>query len=797
MMFEVPFSQNTHSASLAAAIILFGASNLFALPPAPAVQEFPLGDVKLLDSRFKGNMERNAAYLLSLEPDRFLHNTRLYAGLKPKGELYGGWEARGIAGHSLGHYLTALAQQYAATGDKRIKEKLDYTIAEMAECQKAYGDGYIGALPPLELGVLRGLRDGKLNVGGGFNFGGAWVPWYTEHKVLAGLKDAWVLTGNKQAKEVTLKLADWIDAVTAKLTPEQIQQMLGVEHGGMLETLVEIYALTGNPRYLELSKRFYHKAVLDPLAAGRDELPGKHANTQVPKVIGAAVTYEVTGDPDGRKIAENFWNIVTSRYTFAQGGNSDHEHFFPERDAARHLGPESAETCNVYNMLKLTEHLFEWKPSAAYADYYERALYNQILASQEPKSGMFTYFQSLKPGHFRTYSTPTESFWCCVGTGMENHTKYGEAIYFHGPNDLYVNLFIPSMLAWRQKGVLLEQRTDYPSGDTTTLTFQVAPTMPLSLRVRCPGWAAGPLTFQLNGLPIAAQNPQPGGFATITRAWKKGDKLTVKIPMSLRYETLKGAPEKVAFLYGPLLLAGDLGKVPESQNFPLAANHVVNERAPTADVPALVADSPAAALAAIHPVPGEPLTFRTEGIGHPEVTLKPFADLMYDYYNVYWDIFSPTDWQKREAEREAAAAKDREEQARIVDALQPGEQQSEVDHALTSDHSRTGDAFDRKWRDAPNGWFEFQLKVLPGVPQVLRATYRGDDAGREFDILVDGKLLATQKLTRAKPGDFLDVEYPLPAELLAGKSKITVRFQAKPGSVAGGIFGAKILKTTP
>jgi DUF1680 family protein len=795
MTFEFSSRRQSRGLALAFASLFFlGASALFALPPAPAVKEFPLGDVRLLDSRFKANMERNAAYLLSLEPDRFLHNTRLYAGLKPKGELYGGWEARGIAGHSLGHYLTALSQQYAATGDKRIKAKLDYTIAEMAECQKAYGDGYIGALPPLELRVLRELRDGKLNVGGGFNFGGAWVPWYTEHKILAGLKDAWVLGGNKQAKAVTLKLADWVDAVTAKLTPEQDQQMLGVEHGGMLETLVELYALTGNPRYLEVSKRFYHKAVLDPLAAGRDELPGKHANTQVPKVIGAAVTYEVTGDPDGRKIAENFWDIVTSKYTFAQGGNSDHEHFFPERDVARHLGPETAETCNVYNMLKLTEHLFEWKPEAAYGDYYERALYNQILASQEPKHGMFTYFQSLKPGHFRTYSTPTNSFWCCVGTGMENHTKYGEAIYFHGPNELYVNLFIPSVLAWRQKGVLLEQRTDYPRGDTTTLTFQAAPATPLSLRVRCPEWAAGPLTFQLNGLPIAAQTPQPGGFATITRVWKKGDKLTVKIPMSLRYEPLEGAPDKIAFFYGPLLLAGDLGKVPDSATFPESGDHVANDRAPTADVPALVADSPAAALAAIHPVPGEPLTFRTEGIGHPEVTLKPYADLMYDYYNVYWDIFSPADWQKREAEREAEAAKEREEQARIVDALQPGEQQSEVDHALASDHPRTGDAQGRKWRDAPNGWFEFQLKVLPGVPQVLRATYWGGDAGREFDILVDGKPLATQKLDRSKPNAFLDVDYPFPADLIAGKDKVTIRFQAKPGSIAGGIFSAKVLK---
>ena len=430
----------------------------------PLARPFALGDVRLLDSPFKAAMERNAAYLLSIEPDRLLHNTRLYAGFAPKGEIYGGWESAGIAGHTLGHYLTAISQQYAATGDARFKARIDYIVSEMADCQKAYGDGYIGALPPVELATLRGFRDGKVEISGPFTFKtGAWVPWYSEHKVLNGLKDAWILGGSEQARGVALGLADWVDSVTKGLSPAQLQTMLQVEQGGMMDVLAEIYALTGNPRYLEVSRRFYHRAIMDPLLEHRDILPGLHANCQIPKVIGAARTYEVTGEPQGRAIAEYFWDLVVHHYSYAIGGDSEDEHFIPEREMSKHLGADTAETCNTYNMLKLTEHLFCWAPQADTADFYERALYNHILASQDPREGMFTYFMSLKPGLFKTYSTPFDSFWCCVGTGMENHTKYGEAIYFHGSDDLYVNLFIPSVLRWRDQAFVLEQDTDYPA----------------------------------------------------------------------------------------------------------------------------------------------------------------------------------------------------------------------------------------------------------------------------------------------------------------------------------------------
>ena len=632
--------------------LMMVASVTMALPTmiaaAPAhveVAGFDLADVRLLDSPFKQASERNARYLLSLEPDRLLHNTRKYAGLKPRGELYGGWESQGIAGHTLGHYLSALSQQFAATGDKRFRERIDYIVAEMAEAQRAYGDGYVGALPPLELATLRGLKEGKVAPKNPFFFeGGAWVPWYTQHKILAGLRDAWVLGGNLQAKDVALKLADWADAITSGLSEAQMQTMLQVEHGGMSEVLIDLYSRTGNGRYLAASRRFHHHAVLDPLRAGRDELPGKHANTQIPKITGAARTYEVTGDAADRAVAEDFWKRVVREHSWVIGGNSDGEHFFSPATTSSHLTAATAETCNTYNMLKLTEHLFTWQPQVEYADYYERALYNHILASQEPQQGMFTYFMSLKPGHFRTYSTPFDSFWCCVGSGMENHTKYGEAIYFHGDDELFVNLFIPSVLTWKEKGFVLEQQTDYPNRNRTQLTVQSSNGEPVTLRVRSPQWAAGPITFQLNGesLPV---DGAPGGYASIKRTWKQDDRLVVKIPMAVRVEALPDAADRIAFLYGPVVLAGDLGPVQRTATFPYARDQADNFKAASIAVPALIGDR-ATIAGSLRRVPGEQLSFHTQGITAgdtrtADVTLRPFAELHYERYNVYWTLAAP------------------------------------------------------------------------------------------------------------------------------------------------------------
>jgi DUF1680 family protein len=621
-------------------------------PPAPVTPQaapFPLGDVLLLDSPFKDAMERNADYLLSIDADRLLHNTLLYAGLKPKGEPYGGWEHMGIAGHTLGHYLTALSQQFAATGDKRFKKRVEYIVGEMARCQERYGDGYIGALPPLELQTIRAFRKGVVEPVLPCTFkGGAWVPWYTEHKVLNGLKDAWILCGDEEARRVTLRLADWVDSITSGLTPAQLQSMLEIEHGGMMDVMVEIYALTGDPRYLEVSRRFYHEAVLDPLLAQRDDLANLHANTQIPKIIGEARTYEATGDPRGRAIAGFFWDLVVHRYSYAIGGDSEMEHFVPQGSMSKRLSPATAETCNTYNMLKLTEHVFGWDPRAEYTDFYERALYNDILASQEPRMGMFTYFMSLEPGLFKTYSTPYDSFWCCVGTGMENHTKYGEAIYSHGGDSLFVNLFIPSELNWAGRGLRLAQRTDYPASGSTVLTVASDPPGTLTIRVRCPGWAAGPVAFELNGRRLDLPGA-PGTYAAVTRVWRKGDRLKATIPMAVRTEALPDNPDKVAFLYGPLVLAADLGPAPGSGTFPYAVDPVANLGARPVAAPVIVRNDAPLASSVVRASERD-LVFRTDGAARPhDVTLLPFWEISYGRYNVYWDVISDEDWMYRSA----------------------------------------------------------------------------------------------------------------------------------------------------
>jgi uncharacterized protein len=581
-----------------------------AAAPAPtAVTQFALGDVQLLDSPFKRASERNARYLLSLDPDRLLHNTRKYAGLAPKAELYGGWESQGIAGHTLGHYLSALALQFAASGDKRFRERIDYIVGQLATAQRAYGDGYVGALPPLELQTLRDLKHGKVGSKNPFVFeSGAWVPWYTQHKILAGLRDAWLLAGNGQAKDVALRLADWVDDITAPLTDEQLQTMLQVEHGGMVEVLLDLYAATGNERYRNVSRRFEHRAVLEPLRSDRDELAGKHANTQIPKITGAARSFETTGRSPDRAAAEQFWRRVVRDHSWVIGGNSDGEHFFAPLTAADHLSAATAETCNTYNMLKLTEHLFTWQPQVEYADYYERALYNHILASQEPRRGMFAYFMSLKPGHFRTYSTPEESFWCCVGSGMENHTKYGAAIYFHDSDDVYVNLFIPSVLRWREKGLILEQRTRYPLSNRIELIVKSPPSQRMRLQLRSPAWASSSLAIRINGKPLVV-DASPGRYAAVERSWQRGDTIEVVIPMTVRAEALRGSPDHVAFLYGPAVLAGDLGPAPATATAPYAKDQGANLKVSDIAVPMLAGDVQAA-MEAVTRLPGEDLAFR-------------------------------------------------------------------------------------------------------------------------------------------------------------------------------------------
>jgi DUF1680 family protein len=637
---------------LLAATILAAAFSRGDIPPAvaPQAQPFPLTQVQLLDGPFRDAMLRDGNYLLSLEPDRLLCWFRKEAGLQPKGEVYGGWESQGIAGHTLGHYLSACSHMYASTGDRRFLDRVNYIVGELAVCQQANSNGYVAAIPngkEIFSKIQRGEIQSK-----DFSLNGLWVPWYTLHKEFAGLIDAYQLCGNAQALDVVTNLANWADATTANLTEAQWQKMLVCEQGGMNESLANLYAITGDTNYLALAKKFYHEAVMDPLAQGEDRLNRLHSNMQIPKVIGAARIYEMTGDEHFAGIAEFFWKDVTLNRSFVIGGNGDREHFFPTNDFAGHLSAETAETCCTYNMLKLTRHLFEWSPGAAEMDYYERALYNHILASQDPDTGAFAYFMALKPGHFKTYSTPENSFWCCVGTGMESHAKYGDTIYFHGDNSLFVNLFIPSELSWPEKNLVVRQETTFPESDTTRLNFKSRAPVQLALKIRWPAWAEI-ITVRVDGKKQKISGA-PGSYFTLDREWKDGDQVEVQLPMKLHTEPLPNTTNIVALLYGPIVLAAELGT--SGMPDPHATNQLEFVKVPDPEVPVFVADKNSL-LKHVKPVSGQPLTFRTKYLGKPhDVTLVPYYKLDDERYSIYWSVVSPADWRKNPVKTAAEAA---------------------------------------------------------------------------------------------------------------------------------------------
>lgn len=734
-------------------------------------QAFALSDVRLLDGPFLHAQELDRRYLRSLDPDRLLHNFYVNAGLPSSAEPLGGWEAPDceLRGHFVGHYLSACAKMVASTGDETLRHNADRVVAGLARCQQALGSGYLSAFPETFIDRVETRQR-------------VWAPWYTLHKILAGLLDMYLDCDNKQALAVAQKMAAWTKRRTDKLTEEQMQSMLDTEHGGMNEVLANLYAVTGDKDDLALSLRFNHRAVLDPLAHCEDHLTGLHANTQIPKVIGAARQYELTGDERLRTLATFFWKVVTQERSYVIGGHSDGERFSPKESLSHYLSAHTTETCNTYNMLKLTRHLFMWDPKAEYADYYERALYNHILASQNPETGMMCYYVSLRPGSHKIYSTPTDSFWCCTGTGVENHAQYGDSIYFHDGNEtLFVNLFIASELTWKAKGITLRQETRFPEEAQTRFVFACAHPVRLALRIRHPGWAGSGFRILVNGKEIAMDSA-PDSYATVSRVWKSGDNVEVLLPMALRTEAFHDDPHRLALLDGPIVLCGE-----------------VAEKKPVPDI----VSTDGRILDGLTSTPGKPLCFTGSprlfhATGQPEgtdVSLMPFFATADRSYTVYWDVLTPDQFKAKEQAYEAEIARQKEMAARMVDSVHPGERQSERDHAFAGEATYAGDFGDRHWRDARNGgWFAYTLKVLPGAPQELVCTYWGGDDGREFDVFVDGVKLAMQRLDNRHPGKFFDVVYPIPAELLQDKKTITIRFQGEPGRSAGGVFGCMVLK---
>ncbi|MCB0637431.1 MAG: glycoside hydrolase family 127 protein, partial [Lewinella sp.] len=527
------------------------------LPAQPAFEAFPLSRVRLMPGILKDAESRDRTYLLSLDPDRLLAPFREEAGLSPRKPPYGNWEGSGLGGHTAGHYLSALAMMYASTGDTLLRDRLHYMIDELALCQAESADGYVGGVPD-GAALWADVAAGRIDAGS-FSLNGKWVPWYNLHKLFAGLRDAYLHAGSEQALDMLVKLSDWALGVTDDLTDEQMQEMLRAEHGGMNEVLADLAAITGEDKYMQLARRFSDERILRPLEEDRDALTGLHANTQIPKVIGYARIGELAGLPDWWEAARFFWQTVVEHRTVAIGGNSVREHFHATDDFSSMIEEvQGPETCNTYNMLRLSKILYLRSGQLPYIDYYERALYNHILSSQHPKHGGLVYFTPMRPGHYRVYSQPEENFWCCVGSGMENHAKYGELIYAHGGADtLAVNLFVPSQLNWEAQGVTVWQLTRFPEEETSRLYFEMTEPRAFTLLLRYPAWApAGELVLELNGEPVAV-DASPGEYITLDRTWAKGDEVALTMPMPNRVEMLPDGSAYGAILHGPIVLAAE------------------------------------------------------------------------------------------------------------------------------------------------------------------------------------------------------------------------------------------------
>jgi len=619
---------------------------------ATEAESFDLGQVRLLDGPFKVAMEADQGYILSLDPDRLLHTFRLTAGLPSSAKPLGGWEEPnvGLRGHFLGHYLSACAEMYQSSGDVRYKERAEHVVEVLAECQKAIGTGYVSAFPATDFDTLES------------KYGGVWAPYYTMHKVMAGLLDCYSAFGDRQALQVAEGMADYFSGRMEKLSPDQIDKILKTtasgpqnEFGGMSDVLHRLYLVTGRPSDLKLAGEFDRPWIVDPMASGDDILAKLHANTHLAQAIGWWTHYYVTGEKKYLDAARFFWKQVALHRSYVEGGNSNGEHFFDLGKEAQELGPFTAETCNVYNMLKLTKDLFITAPDPALGDYYEKALYNHILGSIEPETGTTIYFLGLQGGDFKVYSTPLESFWCCNGTGMENHAKYGESIYFHSGKKLWVNLYIASELTWKDLGVSVRQETTYPVEQGSSFRFAMPHPQEFEVNLRIPSWATNGVSVLVNGQAVD-MTANPGTFLPMKRVWNDGDTLKLSLPMSLRTYHTPDDPKMVAFLYGPVLLAGELGR----ENFP-ASDHAKQQsdlaKQPLPPTPVLVGVDPDHPSEWLRPVSGKPLTFFSGDATRPQnILLSPFYAIHHQRYAVYWKCLSLEEWQQLESQKAQSAA---------------------------------------------------------------------------------------------------------------------------------------------
>jgi DUF1680 family protein len=584
---------------------------------ARTVTPFPMPQVRLLPSRWHDMMERNRSFLASLPNDRLAHNFRVTAGIASTALPLGGWEAPDceLRGHYVGHYLSACALLYASSGDTDLRDKADALVAMLAECQAA--DGYLGASPTTIYDRLRAHER-------------VWAPFYTYHKLLAGMIDMYQHAGNARALGVAIKMADWAAAWSASIPEDAWERILLTEHGGMNEAAFNLYAITGNAAYRDLGYRFEHRQFFDPLAAGHDDLDHHHANTNIPKIIGAARGYELTGDERYRRISATFYRIVADHHTYCTGGTSDDEYWHAPDAVAAHLGSKSQECCCSYNLMKLARHLFTHTPHARYFDDYERLLVN-VRAGTQDHRGMLMYYVPLQPGMYKTFGTRFETFWCCTGTGSEEYAKLTDSIYFHDDAALYVNLFIPSRLDWTERGLRIAQTTAFPREGRVTITIERAPHTRTALKIRAPYWATQRIAVHINGIPLETSIDETR-YLTIDRAWNAGDIVTIDLPLTLHIDHAPDDRRVQAAMYGPLVLAAVLGTAG------LTASMIEHDGGPyatlTGTMPMPEVTAAGVWLERAKPTARYPIRFKSTGNG-PIHTLVPLADIVDERYSIY------------------------------------------------------------------------------------------------------------------------------------------------------------------
>ncbi|MEJ2045581.1 MAG: glycoside hydrolase family 127 protein [Reinekea sp.] len=762
-------------------------------------QSVPINQVWLKSGPLKQAQDLNILYLLRLDPERLLMPYRREAGIATSASSYPNWESDGLDGHIGGHYLTALSISYAATGNEKIHERLDTMINALEQVQNAHGDGYIGGIPGGR-SHWNDLAAGTVSVGG-FGLNNMWVPWYNLHKVFAGLRDAYLYTGNSKARSMLIKLSDWAINLTAGLSDDKMQSMLVCEHGGMNEVLADVYALTNNTKYLDAARRFSHKSILNPLLSGTDDLNGKHANTQIPKIIGYERIGSLASDSTWVDASKFFWNTVVNERSVTIGGNSVAEHFHDKNNFKSMVtNIEGPENCNTYNMMKLSRALYHHDGELRYIDYYERALFNHILSSQHNSHGGLVYFTPMRPDHYRVYSKHDECMWCCVGSGIENHGKYGEMIYAHKGDNFYINMFVASEVSWKN-GINFSQETSFPDADSSTITVYGGGDF--TLHIRYPGWvASGAMTMHLNGQQQSI-SASPGQYISISRDWQEGDSIELRFPMRTTAEQLPDGLNYYSIMHGPIVLAAETNPYPD-ETLDFIAGSARMDHSPREGTLAKLNESPILVgydtdfLSEISPVADTPLTFTLSPSAYNKdtaLTLKPFFRVHDSRYSVYFAQYTPKEWAdveeelKRKADEEAALAK------RTIDQLQPGQQQPESDHYIESQDSNTGIHLDHYWRDA-KGYFSYLLDPDGEASATLRVTYFGEDKDRNFDILINDTKLATVGLTGGRGKVFFDVDYNIPSSMISNGSAFRVKFQAHAGSVAGGVFYVRLLRNS-